>query len=55
MKKLRLNAEELRVEGFAPVDAATPRPGTVLGHDSTNQTRCVGNCTQDYSCGYPCP
>jgi hypothetical protein len=54
MKKLRLNADELRVEGFVPVDAAAAPPGTVLGRDATFQTRCVGNCTQDLSCGSPC-
>jgi hypothetical protein len=55
MNKLRLDADELRVEGFIPVDAPAAPLGTVLGHGSTFQTRCVGNCTMDYSCGSPCP
>lgn len=53
MQKLKLNVEELHVDGFATVAAETPSEGTVLGHDAT--LRCTTLCTEIGSCGHICP
>ena len=47
MKKLKLNVEELRVDGFTTT-APEPREGTVIGHEAT--LRCTLG-----SCGMICP
>jgi hypothetical protein len=49
MKKLRLNIDELRVEGFAAVDPSAMDEGTVLGNVATLV------CTEKRSCGHICP
>jgi hypothetical protein len=53
MKKLKLNVEELRVDGFATVASETRSEGTVLGHAAT--LRCTNFCTEIGSCGHICP
>jgi hypothetical protein len=52
MKKLKLNVEELRVDGFI-TSAPDAREGTVVAHFAT--LRCTGICTQIDSCGQVCP
>lgn len=53
MHKLKLNVEELKIDGFATVSDLPARDGTVLGHDAT--LRCTGLCTELNSCSNPCP
>jgi hypothetical protein len=48
MQKLKLNVDELRVDGFATVAPEAGREGTVLAHDATLA------CTLG-SCGHICP
>ncbi|HEX6370105.1 MAG TPA: hypothetical protein VF006_14385 [Longimicrobium sp.] len=52
MKKLRLHAENLRVESFRTSDAAVRAPGTVQGHadDCTWFASCLCR-TAYYQCG----
>lgn len=65
MKKLKLDAEALRVESFAPGDRDPAGRGTVEGHATIRCTgygscygSCPGTCNLDtcYSCtqGYSC-
>jgi hypothetical protein len=52
MKKLKLNVEELRVDGFTTV-APEPREGTAIDYFAT--ARCTNLCTEIGSCGHICP
>ncbi|HEY0015279.1 MAG TPA: hypothetical protein VGC13_03130 [Longimicrobium sp.] len=52
MKKLKLNVEELRVDGFA-TGAAEPHKGTLIANFAT--LRCTNLCTEIDSCGQVCP
>ena len=50
MKKLKLNVDDLRVEGFEAVAAPdADREGTVLGNIATLI------CSEKRSCGHVCP
>ena len=44
MRKLQLNAEDLRVESFATTDAETAMRGTVHGQDGTFSNGGLENC-----------
>jgi hypothetical protein len=54
MKKLKLNVEELRVDGFTTA-AANAREGTVIGHLPPTVLQCTRYCSQGESCIYICP
>ncbi|HSU12486.1 hypothetical protein [Longimicrobium sp.] len=54
MEKLKLNIDELKVNGFATVEGDTPNVGTVRGNAGTIYTRCTSDCTDITSCGNPC-
>jgi hypothetical protein len=52
MKKMKLNADELRVESFAIV-AESAENGTVKGHAGTTRPSCGDTCAatcQTYAC-----
>jgi hypothetical protein len=52
MKKMNLNADELRVESFA-IAAGTAENGTVNGHGGTTRQTCADSCddtSQTYAC-----
>lgn len=53
MKKLTLNIDALRVEGFATVAPEGRPEGTVMGHMVT--ALCTRFCTEIGSCGQICP
>jgi len=53
MHKLKLNVEELKVDGFTTA-AAMSREGTVMANDAAT-LRCTGLCTEVNSCSNPCP
>jgi hypothetical protein len=52
MNKLKLNVEDLRVDGFI-TSTPDPREGTVVAHFAT--LRCTNLCTEIGSCGHICP
>ena len=52
MNKLKLNVEELRVDGFT-TSAPDAHEGTVVAHFAT--LRCTTLCTEIGSCGQICP
>lgn len=53
MKKLRLNADEIRVDTFRTGDHPTPRPGTVNAHGATPKIVCdISTLKTDLTC---CP
>ena len=52
MQKLKLNLDELQVEGFSTVALDPRSKGTVLGNAGT--LMCTGICTEK-SCGHICP
>jgi hypothetical protein len=54
MEKLKLNIDELKVNGFATVEGQAPTVGTVRGNAGTIYTRCTTDCTDITSCGNPC-
>jgi hypothetical protein len=54
MEKLKLNIDELKVNGFATVERQAPTVGTVRGNAGTIYTRCTTDCTDITSCGNPC-
>ena len=52
MKKMNLNADELRVESFA-IAVERAENGTVKGHAGSNRPSCDGTCDatcQTYAC-----
>jgi hypothetical protein len=60
MKKLRLDAEALRVESFEPAGAHAARRGTVRGRGFTEEPgcteyeSCIGTCNTCYTYDYTC-
>jgi hypothetical protein len=58
MKKLHLDADQLRVETFAPVEGPGGSAGTVEGFDLPETYSCNGTCigpTECDSCYATCP
>lgn len=51
MRKLKLDADTLRVESFAPASEAEERRGTVRGHDFTELATCN---FRHWTCGITC-
>src|SRR5687768_15794960 len=49
MRKIRLDLEAIDVETFATTSASTQK-GTLFGHDSQFQTRCMQTCNLDTTC-----
>lgn len=54
MKKLTLDLDALKVDGFATVAPEKRNEGTVHGHDDAT-LRCTTICTEIESCGHVCP